>query len=240
MAAQDVSFDSKNNPRSETAIHLAIVDNDCLIVDLIADFMSLQDDIVVSYKAYSGNAFLEKIAESKEKCDIILLDLKMNDGSGLETMEKLKKEESNIKVIALSSYYNNAYVGHMMRSGFSAFLPKETTKEQLLETVYGVNKKGHYLTNNQVETLRNQVSHRAAVLKVQSSDALTPREIDVLRLLCEQCTAKEISSKLFISVKTVETHKSNLLLKTGAKNTAGLVVYAIQHSLIDANGLISF
>ena len=119
----------------------------------------------------------------------------------------------------------------------AAFLPKEISPDRLpaiIETVYA---QGCYFMPEQVGILREQISSRAPVPVTESENSLSARETEVLRLLCQQKTAKEIGEILFITQRTAEGHKNNLFVKTGVKNIAGLVIYAIQRGIIDIREL---
>lgn len=216
-------------------IRLIVVDDDKLIAQLLYDFFDKQSAIKALAALHGGNQLIEYLQTTEELPDIVVLDLRMSDGDGLETAAVLKRDFSSIKVIALSSHYQLSYTGHLFKLGFSAFLPKSTDTDELLAHVYTVYKKGFYLSEEQVLALREQVSSKSPTLVLDIKDTLSEREKEVLRLLCQQYTAKEIAEKMFISARTVETHKSNLLLKTGVKNTAGLVIYAVRNNLIGSD-----
>ncbi|WP_237276497.1 response regulator transcription factor [Tenacibaculum ovolyticum] len=219
-------------------IHIALVDDDTLVIQLLTAFLEEQENIKVVLTAKSGNSFLEKLAKIENTPDIVLLDLRMEDGNGLETIDKLTVHYPQLKKIVLSSYYKTSSIGYMLKLGVHAFLPKETDKEDLIDVIQEVNHKDHYFTTEQVSVLRNQISHKTPKQYANTKDTLSSRELDVLQLICHQLTAREIAEKLFVTTKTVEAHKSNLLLKTGVKNTAGLIIYAIQNQLIDANDIV--
>jgi len=222
-------------------INIAIVDDDQLVVQLLTVFLEKSDDpsFNVLLTAYSGNSFIEKLrSNSYDNLDLVLLDLRMSDGDGLFVLEQLKKLTSSIKIIVLSSYYKPAYIGQMMDLGAHAFLPKEIDKEELINTIKEVYIKGHFFRQEQLESLRAQIAPKAPKLQTDPKDTITPRELEILQLVVQQNTTKEIATKLFITTKTVEAHKSNLLSKTGAKNTAGLVMFAIQHRLINPDDFL--
>lgn len=211
---------------------IALVDDDKLVVQLLKDYLHELDFINVCLTANSGNAFIE-LLKQHEIPELVIMDLKMDDGTGLETMDYLAKHYPDLKIIVLSSYYKPGFLGHLLKSGGDAFLSKETDKEELAFIVKEVMEKGHYFSSEQVAILRQQVSNKTAPAQVYGKEKLSERELEVLSLICAQYTAKEIAERLFISVKTVEVHKSNLLLKTASKNTAGLIIYAAQQRLIN-------
>lgn len=224
-------------------INIAVVDDDQLVVQLLTGFLEKSTDPLfkVSLVAYSGNSFLKKLrSNSYDDLDIILLDMRMSDGDGLFVLEELKKSAYSAKVIALTSYYKPSYIGQMMDLGAHAFLPKEIDKEELISIIQETHSKGHYFRQEQLESLRTQIAPKAPKLQLDPKDTITPRELEILQLVVLQNTTKEIATKLFITTKTVEAHKSNLLSKTGAKNTAGLVMFAIQHRLINPDDFFIF
>ena len=106
----------------------------------------------------------------------------------------------------------------------------------LLDALLNVHERGHYFTPEQAQVLPEQLKARLPTPSLEAADDLTEREREILQLLCEQLTTQEIADRLFISARTVEGHKSHLLQKTGAKNIAGLVVFAIKYGIVDPNG----
>lgn len=225
------------------SINIAIVDDDQLVVQLLTGFLAKSTDPLfnVSFTANSGNNFLEKLRSNpSDNLDIILLDMRMQDGDGLFVLGELKKLTYSAKVIALTSYYKPAYIGQMMNLGAHAFLPKEIDKEELISIIQETYSKGHYFRQEQLESLGAQNTPRTPKLHIGPKDTISPRELEILHLVVQQNTTKEIATKLFITPKTVEAHKSNLLSKTGAKNTAGLVMFAIQHCLINPDDFLIF
>ncbi|MEL6637454.1 MAG: response regulator transcription factor [Bacteroidota bacterium] len=223
---------------SNRSIQLGIVDDDRLIVQLLKPLLESDGKIKVCLMAYSGNDFLHQLEREEVELDIILLDLRMDNGNGLEVMTALQKEGKAIKVIVLSTYYRSAFIGQMLKCGAVAFLPKEVDQGELIATIKEVYQRGHYFSPSQFQAIRRQLSSKTPKFYLPQKNGLTAREIEVLKLLCQQFNTQEIATALFISPKTVETHKSNLIFKTGVKNMAGLVIYAIQNRIVDANELI--
>lgn len=216
-------------------INIAIIDDDRLFVQLLQTFLESTDEIVVLQTAQSGTAFLREI---HPELDLILLDLRMDDGNGLNVLSELQKASSPFKTIVLSTFYRPTFLGQMLKLGANAFLPKEIDQDELIEVIREVHSKGHFFNSEQIEVMRQQLSHKTPKFHLPQKDGITEREIEVLRLLAQQYTTKEIAEALFLSTKTIESHKSNLLLKTGAKNSAGLIIYAIQNGLIDPNEFV--
>ena len=220
-----------------TAIRLAIVDDEQLIVKLLEAFFRAKENIEVVSTAYSGEQFLEQLPKLESLPDVLLLDLRMKKIDGVEVTTTLRTQYPGIRVIVISSYYKQSFTGYMLKTGVSAFLPKGILPEQLYQIVQTVHQTGHYFLSEQIETMRTQVSPKVPKPRFSVEETITEREREILQLICQQYTAQEIADKLFIAKRTVEGHKNKLLAKANVKNTAGLIIYAIQKQLIDINTL---
>jgi len=221
-----------------TLIKLAIIDDDKIVSNLLQDYFSANSKITTLYIAHSGNQFLEYIHQENELPDIIILDLRMKDGSGLDVLDAISKEQKPFKIVVISTYYDLQYIGQMLKLGCDAFLPKEIDPKELITIIETVYQKGSYFTEAQIQHIRTQIAPKTPKLHLDAEKGLTERELEVLELLSQQLTTKEIAEKMFLSPKTVEMHKSNLLLKTGTRNSIGLIIYAIQHQLINPDQLM--
>ncbi|MDY8138127.1 response regulator transcription factor [Aquimarina sp. 2201CG5-10] len=214
-------------------ISVTIVDDDALIVSLLEEYLRKQDEIQVCFTADSGEELLSKLTSEKELPEVLILDLNMKNKNGAEVATFLKSNYPNIKTIIMSSHYKKSFMGFMLKAGASAFVPKGISPQQLVEIINEVYQKGFYFMEDQVGVLRDQVSPRIPQPTLIQKNVLTEREIEILKLICFQKTAKEIGEQLFITPRTVEGHKNNLFIKTEAKNIAGLVIYAIQNNFIE-------
>lgn len=218
-------------------ISIAITDDDALIVSLLENYLQTLPDITVLFTATSGEALLEKLSTATQLPQIVLLDLRMTGMDGITVTEKLKAEYPSIRVVVISSHYQKGFTGFMLKTGVSAFLPKGVSPLELTEVIRTVSKQGYYFKDEQLEALREQIPSKAPRPTVLQEELLSEREVEVLRLICLQKTAKEIGDELYITQRTAEGHKNNLFAKTGAKNIAGLVIYAIQHNFIRVEDL---
>ncbi|REC44182.1 response regulator transcription factor [Chryseobacterium pennipullorum] len=218
-------------------IKIGIVDDDLLFVQLLKNYLENDARYEVVLTAKSGNAYLQ---EARIPLDVLILDLRMSDGDGLEVLSGLSALQNEIKVIVLSSFYRRSFMGHMLKMGVHAFLPKEIELDELSEVIHAVHLKGHYFSNEQVDVMRGQLSNKLPQFHAYSKDDLTEREVDIIRLICQQQSTREIAESLFISPKTVETHKTNLMIKISVKNMAGLVIYAVQNGIVDAAEIVLF
>lgn len=219
-------------------IRLALVDDDSLITTLLKDFFDKNEAIEVLLTADSGEEFLDQLKDIDQIPDVVVLDLQMKELQGTDVTKILKSDYPTIDTIVMSSHYRRSFMGFMLKAGVSAFIPKGISPNDLTQIIYEVHEKGYYFLADQVDALSSQIASNAPAPAISEQDRLSSREIEVLKLICHQKTAKEIAEELFLSQRTVEGHKNRLLAKTGAKNTAGLVIYAIQHQHIDPKSIL--
>jgi len=218
-------------------ISIAIIDDDHLIVRLLEQFLSQQEGIQIWGCFTTGENFFTQLEKEETPPDTILLDLSMKEMSGVQVLEKLKEQSTEIKSIVISSHYDKSFIGFMLKMGIAAFLPKGINPDELLEIIREVASKGYYFHEDQIGTIRKQLSSKSPAPSTHAKEGLSARETEVLRLICRQKTAKEIGEQLFITTKTVEGHKGNLFMKTNTKNIAGLVIFAIQNEVINASDI---
>jgi len=160
--------------------------------------------------------------------DIVLLDLEMPVMDGMETMRRLRLEFPAVKVIVLSSHDEEKFIAHLMELGANGYMLKNAEPDEIDTAIRSVAQSGFYL-NDTVNraTLHALVQKKQVKPTFNDIDPLSERELEVLRGICKELTTAEIAEKIFVSPRTVEFHRNNLLLKTGARNAAGLVVYAM-------------
>jgi DNA-binding NarL/FixJ family response regulator len=225
---------------NQPLIRLALVDDDGLVVQLLTELLesSKQANFQIIMTARTGNGFLRQLEHAAVLPDIVILDLKMKDGDGLYVLEMLQHNAFPIKSFVLTSYYKPTYIGQIIELGASAFFPKEIDRHEVVNILLEVYHKGHYFTTEQVQSLREQLRPRKPTVDTHPRNSLTDREIEVIELIAQQYTTKQIAQRLYLSPKTIEAHKSNIFSKTGTKNTAGLIIYAIQNELIDPKNFV--
>ena len=210
-------------------INVALVDDDKLIIGLLRDFFLEKEFIDINIVAYNGEDFISKLNDTTTIPDIVLLDLRMDKMNGIDTMAILKADFPSIKVVVLSSHYKRSFMGFMLKSGANAFLPKNIELGNLLNILNEVHTKGHYFLPEQLDVIKEQIASNTPKPSLDIQTLLSEREIEVLKLICLQLTAKEIGEKLFVTQRTVEGHKNRILLKTGVRNTAGLIPVSYTH-----------
>jgi len=218
-------------------INIAIIDDDALIVSLLEAYLQNCAGMHVLFTAGNGSELFSKLAALTIKPHILLLDLRMEGMDGIEITTHLKNINPEIKVIVITSHYQKAFMGFMLKTGVAAFLPKGISPSHLVDVITTVHRQGYYFEVDQMDVLREQITSKSPKPVLDDEEVLSERELDVLKLICQQKTAKEIGEILFITQRTAEGHKNNLFAKTGAKNIAGLVIYAIQHTIIRVEDL---
>lgn len=221
-------------------IKVALAYSEQLFTQLLESFLLREPTTQCLFTAFNGKEFLHKMSAATELPQVVLLDLKMNDMEGIELIKKLRQKHPHVKYILMSSHYKKTFTGHALKMGANALVPKAMSPEQLLTVIASVHAKGYYFMEEQVEILRSQIKPRTPRPKFVEEGVFTEREMEVLRLLCEQYTAQEIADKLFISRRTVEGHKDNLFAKTGARNLVGLVIFALQNQLVSQDRLSAY
>ena len=212
-------------------IRVMIADDHNMFVEGIESILDGMDNIQVVSKCYTGTEVFEKLAHIP--ADVILLDINLPGMNGIEVCQKLNKEFPEVKVLALSMHNEESFVTEILKHGAQGYILKNTGKKELLNAIQAVNSGQSYFSEEVTETImKSLVSQKSGTKK---STLLAPkisrREKDVLDLIVREHTTQEIADTLFISLKTVESHRRSLLTKLGVRNTAGLVRVALENQL---------
>ena len=167
--------------------------------------------------------------------DIVLMDLEMPGMDGMEGCKLILQKFPNLKIIALSMHSASNFIFHMMKIGARSYLPKDIDQEKLKEAIEEVVFNGFYFTDKIAAAMLQGVKSRSPQkpMFITNGNTLTQREKEVLALICKGLTTSEIASRLFISIRTVEGHRQNLLDKTGTTNSVSLAVFAIRTGLLN-------
>lgn len=212
-------------------IKIGLVDDEVLFLNGITELLKREDDLDVTQVYDHPENLLPAWRDGVKQPDILLMDVKMPGINGIELSAMVMKEAPAVKIIGLSSHYSKVLIFKMLNLGVSGYLPKNVSIDRLLRTIRNVHLQGFYFEDMVLKSLHeNKLSSKAKKEIVQQG--LTDREIDVLLLICRQMTNQEIADELFISLKTVERHRTNLFLKTGVRNVVGLVLFALEHEFI--------
>ncbi|MCI3937691.1 response regulator transcription factor [Chryseobacterium aahli] len=211
-------------------IKIALVDDEQLILEGVKLLLSIEKSISVTITSNNGSDFLENLAtfNSEEFPDIALIDIQMKPMDGFELVENLRQKYPALKIIILSSHYKSSILGYMVKLGVSAFLPKNSDKKAFIEAITEVHTKGLYFTSEDYKMLFSYMNNPPKTKSLfDLEDELSDREKEVVKLICEEMTNHEIAEKLFLSPRTIESHRQRILDKIGAKNTVGIVIYAV-------------
>ena len=214
-------------------ITIAIVDDHGLLRQGIQSLIEERDDIEVIATAASGEEAVTLLSTANP--DIFLMDIVMRGMTGIEATRWIKEQSPNTRVILISGEINKEYNAAGIQAGINGYLPKDCSREILMEAIHSVMKGERYfspeVTSLVFEAFYLKEKEGKELPKKRSSE-LSKREEEVLVLIASGKSLREIAEQLFISVKTVETHKQHIQEKLGIKNTAQLVRYAIDNKLI--------
>jgi Response regulator containing a CheY-like receiver domain and an HTH DNA-binding domain len=216
-------------------IRIAIADDHTLFRQSLALLLQQAPGMELVAEAADGPSLLQALAAMPSLPDIALIDIDMPGMNGVELNEHLQASYPQVKVVVLSIYTQERIISRMINAGASAYLFKNCEKEEFIQAIETTYKSGFYV-NKQVFEALQRVKKPSTELKNINAIAieLTNRETEVLRLICQEYNNSEIAEKLALSVRTVEGHRNNLLLKTGCRNTAGLVLFAIRYGFFVA------
>ncbi len=209
-------------------IKIAITDDHIMVLKGIEAM--LEPIAEISVLATYSNAKETLKGLKKQTPDILLLDINLPDINGIDLSKQLLKNYSNLKIIALTNFEDIAFVKRMLKNGVHGYLLKNTDRKELLEAFKTVLSGELYLQQSIKEKMLNQITSKPTHDKLNVK--LTRREHEVLVAMSEELTTQQISEKLFISPKTVETHRMNLMSKLGAKNSVGVMKIAMENQLL--------
>ena len=210
-------------------IKLLIADDHTMFLQGIISLLENETNIEIVGKAVNGIEALEVI--KKGTVDFIILDISMPEMDGIALSKILKKEHSNVKILIVSTHSNVMLVSRLIRIGVNGYLLKNAEKSELLQAIYTIAKGENYFSEELEE--KHLLNKSKIEKQISNLTELSSREKEILVLIAHEYNTAEIAEKTFISLNTVNTHRRNLLSKLNAKNTAGLVKYAVENGLVD-------
>lgn len=215
-------------------ISVLIIDDHQLIIDGLKSLLQDEKDIVF---AGGANSMDEALAFVKENhVDVALADINMPGGSGIETTRQLKELKPDIKVLALTMHEDVNMITQMAEAGASGYILKRTNMNEVLEAIRTVYENGSYLGRDVQSILMEnfRLNQPQSINQNGNEPArLSGREREILNLIAREFSNQDIANKLFISERTVETHRRNIFTKTKTKTIVGLIRYAIANGIID-------
>ncbi|WP_233752719.1 response regulator [Flavilitoribacter nigricans] len=211
---------------------ILIADDHQLVIDGIKLMLSTETDLECVADAHSGQEVLDYL--QNKPVDMVILDINMPDLNGVETCRILQRDYPEVKVLALSMLKEASLIKLMLKNGAHAYVLKHAGKEEVIQAIRKVFAGQNYYSEEVSEIIMASLAGQSTKEKPQSPfPQLSRREKQVLRLIVDEFTTAEIAEKLHISFGTVETHRRNILIKLGARNTAGLVRTAIEYGLLE-------
>ena len=213
-------------------INIILVDDHKIIRDGLKTYLEGDNEFNVIGEASNGKEAMEIIKETSP--DIVVTDVMMPEMNGIELCKAIVDFNKNIKVIALTMMGDRQFIRQMLNNGVSGYLLKSCTDDELKLAIKSVNGGKKYYSQEVTEAVMTDLMDgKSGKSKVAMDMPLSEREKEVLHLVLKEYTNQEIANKLFISTRTVDAHKRNILDKTGSKNIAGLVFYALERKLFD-------
>lgn len=209
---------------------IAVVDDQYLFRQGLISLLKEYDDLEVIMEASNGKELLKNL--KSEQPDIVLLDLEMPIMDGIEATIALKQNYPEVKIIILSMHTDDEFITHLLEKGASGFLPKDKDIEEVVNAIYSVLENGYYFDVQVSNAMLKGLVKAKKVNPSFSVQHLSEKEIVVINFICKEYTNKEIAEKLCLSPRTIDSYRENILLKTGAKNTAGIVMYAVKYNLL--------
>ena len=208
-------------------IDILLVDDHALVREGIKNSLQSQQHLRVVGEAKDGSEALQLLSRSKP--DVVIMDINMPGMGGVEATRTVKAHYPDVNILVLTMYNEEAQIRELLKSGALGYILKSTTMAELVEAIEVVSGGETYFAKEVSSKIMNQLvkgNHRS-----KQEVKLTAREMEILKMISEEYTNHEIAQQLFISSRTVDTHRRNLIQKLNAKNTAGLVRYAIKHNI---------
>ncbi len=214
-------------------INVLIADDHQIFRDGIKALLSEAKNISLVAEAADGNEALKQL--KKNHVDVVLMDISMPECDGFEATKQIKAKFPDVKVLALTMYEDDHHVVDMLDAGASGYVMKNIGRVELVNAIQSVANGESYLSKEASDKLvAHIIRSRKESSKKEDEAPLTERETEVLKLIANELGPREIAEKLFISQRTVDTHRRNLMEKLRLKNTAGIVKYAISKGFVDA------
>ena len=216
--------------RNTNKLKLYIVDDHKLFREGLKLLLSTQDFVQHIYEASNGKEFVENL--SFVDCDVVLMDIEMPEMNGVEATELALRMKTDLKIIVLSMYGDEQYYYKMVDAGVKGFVLKNSGIEKVITAIHKVAAGENYFSEELLINILNNMRDNGKNEPDTPDSEISEREMEILYYVCLGLSNQEIADKLFISKRTVDKHRANLLSKTGCRNTAALVMYAIKNKLI--------
>jgi len=205
-------------------IKVLLVDDHQIIIDGLKSLLKNSDEIIVAAEANNGREALRILGILS--IDVVLMDIDMPIMNGIDTLKEIGKRGSKVKVIILSMHNEAGMIKSLIEIGAKGYLLKSCTQDELIAAIRKVASRQSYFSTEVTLSLLNPAQNS------QQTELLTDRETEIIKLIAEGFSNKEIGNQLFISHRTVDTHRTNLMKKLDVSNIAGLISYAIKNGIV--------
>jgi DNA-binding NarL/FixJ family response regulator len=213
-----------------TSIKIGLADDHPIFRQGLHSIIALEENLKVIWEASNGQEALEKTKESQP--DIVILDINMPIMDGIKTAERLSQDFPNVSLVFLSMYKDTQIFDSMKRYHVKGYLLKDSAPEDIVECINSIAQGKVFLTQELTEFLfTNEESETDFELKIHIVSILTVTEKQILRMVSESKTSREIANKLFVSIRTVENHRSNICKKLQLHGNHALVKFALKHKI---------
>ncbi|MDY0104294.1 MAG: response regulator transcription factor [Lentimicrobium sp.] len=210
-------------------IRILIADDHQMFIDGLKALLKREKSFQIIGEVSSGGQAIEFI--EKTQVDLLITDISMPGMSGVELTRWVKQNYPDIKVLVLTMYNDREIVNEILMSEAEGYILKNTGKQELISAISRINGNSTYYSAEVLNTMMTRLKKQKAIER--NTALLTPREIEILKLIMEELSSEEIADKLFISKRTVDTHRKNIIAKTNTRTIVGLLKFAIENNLTE-------
>jgi len=216
-------------------IQVLLADDHKIVRDGLKMMLRSHPGIDVVAEAENGSEAVSVL--DSNTVDLVIMDINMPEMNGIEATSKIVKNFSGIKVLALTMSNDDQHIRQMIQAGASGYILKSSGRNELIMAIENIMEGKHYFSDEATKSIMmDLVTNKGKTHKAEPDVHITDREMEILELILKELTNNEIAEKLFISPRTVDAHRRNLLQKTGVRNTAGLVRFAMKKNLFPDAG----
>lgn len=215
-------------------IHIGIVDDHLVLRQGLRLLLKEYEHLNVILDAGNGKELLDALRTSMP--DVILLDIEMPVMNGKEALDKLTEKYPRLKVIMMSTHFNDSYIIEFIKNGACGFISKNSDIEKIVDAIQSVHELGYYYDHRVSAVMARAIRSIPAAPGLVPDTELTKREIQIIKMICHKKTNNDIARQLNLSVRTIEGHRYNISKKTNTSNTLELIEYVVQNNLLAIYG----
>lgn len=212
-------------------VSILIADDHQMFIDGLKALLKREKNIVIAGEVSNGLDALEFIR--KKQPDLLITDISMPGMSGVELTRQVKLNYPDVKVLVLSMYNDREIVSEILMSEAEGYILKNTGRRELINAIERIADNSTYYSNDVLNIMMTRLKKQKIIEK--NTALLTTREIEIVKLIMEELSSEEIAEKLFISKRTVDTHRKNIIQKTNTRTLVGLIKFALENSLVEFN-----